>query len=305
MLVKTRCSTFIIIAALCVGSGLEFNLPMAKAASSTLFLPSASAVVKSKSVTAGPNSRIETGKRGEKSRKLVVIIDDLGNNMGGTEEMLSLPVHLTVAVMPFLPTSREDALRAHKLGHDVLVHLPLEPKQGRPEWLGPGAILTRMTDAEVRQRVEAAIDQVPYAVGINNHMGSKVTGDDRVMSVILEVCRERGLFFVDSKTNYRSVVGRLSLEKGLPQLENHLFLDDLHTENHMAGQLRKAQQLLESRDNCVLIGHVGVHGRKSAAVLKKYIPLMQADGVEFIGIRQLAQEQISPGVSPGPGFTLP
>lgn len=245
------------------------------------------------------------GKEQKQSRRLALIIDDFGNDMGGTDEILALPVKLTVAVMPFLPTSREDARRAHERGHDVLLHLPMEPKQGRPEWLGPGAIRSGMTDEEIRKRVEAALEQVPYAVGINNHMGSKITGDERVMSVILEVCRDRGLFFVDSKTNYHSVVPHLSREKGLPQLANDIFLDDLHSEKHMSGQLRKVQQWLENRESCIMIGHVGKYGHKSAAVLKKYIPKMQSEGVEFIGISELVRAQISPGVSPGPGFTLP
>jgi uncharacterized protein len=241
------------------------------------------------------------------SRKLAVIIDDLGNRMGGTDEVLNLPVKLTVAVMPFLETTQEDARRAHERGHDVIVHLPMEPKQGRPEWLGPGAILSSMTDEEIRRKVEAAVDQVPYAVGMNNHMGSKVTGDERVMSVILEVCRERGLFFVDSKTNYWSVIPRLSEEKGLPRLENDIFLDDVGSEEHVTGQLRQVLELLKKnkRGSCVTIGHVGVQGKTTAAALKKNIPILQAEGVNFIGISDLAREQISPGIQPGPGFTLP
>lgn len=93
-----------------------------------------------------------------------------------------------------MPTSVKDATRAHERGDDVLVHLPMEPRQGNPKWLGPGAILAKMSDEEVRQKVEAALDNVPYAIGINNHMGSKITGDERIMGVILSVCKERGLF---------------------------------------------------------------------------------------------------------------
>ncbi|HEY4392208.1 MAG TPA: divergent polysaccharide deacetylase family protein, partial [Paenibacillus sp.] len=74
-------------------------------------------------------------------KRLAVIIDDFGNAMKGTDEILGLPVKLTVAVMPFLRTSEQDARKAHEKGHDVIIHLPMEPKQGKPEWLGPGAIL--------------------------------------------------------------------------------------------------------------------------------------------------------------------
>lgn len=154
--------------------------------------------------------------------------------------------------------------------------------------------------------MEAAIEKVPYAVGMNNYMGSKVTGDERVMSVILEVCRERGLFFVDSKTNYWSVIPRLSEEKGLPRLKNDIFLDDVGSVEHVSGQLRQVLALLKkNRGSCVTIGHVGVQGKKTAAALKKNIPMLQAEGIHFIGISELAREQISPGVKSGPGFTLP
>ncbi|MFD2876988.1 divergent polysaccharide deacetylase family protein [Paenibacillus rhizoplanae] len=77
----------------------------------------------------------------EKTKQLsrvAIIVDDFGNGMRGTEEMFKLPVKITVAVMPFLRSSEQDARRAHELGYDVLVHLPMEPRQGKPEWLGPG-----------------------------------------------------------------------------------------------------------------------------------------------------------------------
>ncbi|GAF06522.1 divergent polysaccharide deacetylase family protein [Paenibacillus pini] len=197
-------------------------------------------------------------------RRVAIIIDDFGNGQGGTEEMLAMPVKLTAAVMPFLPTSRKDAEAAHKKGFDVIVHMPMEPKQGNPKWLGPGAITANMSDAEVRKRVEDAIDQIPYAIGMNNHMGSKITGDERIMSIVLEVCRERGLFFVDSKTNYRSVVGKLAVKMGMPPVANHIFLDDQHTSSHISKQMQLVEAWANEHQNCITIGHVGVQGKKTA-----------------------------------------
>lgn len=237
--------------------------------------------------------------------RIAIIIDDFGNDMTGSDEMLQLGIPMTVAVMPFLPTTAEDAERAHQQGYDVLVHLPLEPKHGKPEWLGPGAIMVSMSDEEVRSKVEAAIANVPHAVGINNHMGSRITGDKRVMGIILDVCREQGLFFVDSKTNYRSVVDELCREKGLPVLENSIFLDDVSSTGHVTAQLRKAEQLAREQHSCITIGHVGIHGKITSAALKTAIPSLKADGVQFIRISDLAMEQMRSGIKPGPGFTLP
>lgn len=232
------------------------------------------------------------GQDSESTRsKVVIIIDDFGNGMKGTDEMFSLPVKLTVAVMPFLSTSVQDAKRAHERGDDVLLHLPMEPRQGNPKWLGPGAVLANMSDEEVRQKVEAALDNVPYAIGINNHMGSKVTGDERVMAVILSVCKERGLFFVDSKTNYRSVAGNMAYRMGLPRVENHIFLDDTHTRSHVLKQMGLVKNLAKDQRYCVTIGHVGVFGKETAAGIRSGIEQIK-DSVDFIGVSDLVKNEM-------------
>ena len=225
----------------------------------------------------------------KKQKKVAVIIDDFGNGQGGTEEMLSLPIKLTVAIMPFLPTTQTDAESAHQKGYDVIVHMPMEPKHGNPKWLGPGAITSNMSNEEVRRKVEEAIDNVPYAIGMNNHMGSKITGDERIMSIVLQVCRERGLFFVDSKTNYHSVVGKLAASMGMPPVANHIFLDDSHTVSHIAKQMKAVEAYAFEHDNCIAIGHVGTQGKKTAEVLKNSASRMQ-EHVNFVGISDLVRD---------------
>ncbi|WP_246188080.1 divergent polysaccharide deacetylase family protein [Paenibacillus tengchongensis] len=246
-----------------------------------------SAPAPSAAATPAQSSAAKYGESGAKP-KVAIIIDDFGNNMRGSEEMFKLPVKITVAVMPFLPTSVQDARRAHELGFDVLVHLPMEPRQGKPEWLGPGAVLTQMSDAEVRQRVEAALDQVPYAVGINNHMGSKVTGDERVMSIILAVCKERGLFFVDSHTNYRSIAGATARRFGLPPVENHIFLDDVHNSGHVLKQMRLVKDHALEQNYCITIGHVGIQGKETAAGIRSGVAELK-ESIEFVGITELVK----------------
>nr|WP_229725558.1 divergent polysaccharide deacetylase family protein [Paenibacillus abyssi] len=213
----------------------------------------------------------------DKQEKLVaIVIDDFGNRMSGTEEMLKLPIPLTMAIMPFMPTTKQDAEAAFQRGHDVIVHLPMEPNKGKREWLGPGAITTDLSDEEIRKRVEAAIDDVPHAVGMNNHMGSKATADVRIMRVVLGVCKERGLFFLDSRTTYRTVVPQVAAELGVPLLSNSVFLDDVSTLTHITRQLGKLSDELESNAVCIAIGHVGTPGKKTAAAIEQSIPKLQS-----------------------------
>lgn len=215
------------------------------------------------------------------SRKVAIVIDDLGNDMLGTEEILNLDIPITVAIMPFLPTTKRDAKWAKEKGHDVFVHLPMEPNRGKKSWLGPGAITTDLSDEEIRNRVHAAIDDVPHAIGMNNHMGSKVTADPRVMRIVLEVCKERNLIYLDSKTTHKSVIPELAKEIGVPVIENHIFLDDIYQVSHISKQFRILLKHIQHHPECIAIGHVGPPGKKTAALLKENIPIIQKEA-EFV-----------------------
>jgi len=220
------------------------------------------------------------------ARQIAIVIDDFGNGMKGTDEMMHLPIKLTVAIMPFLPSTKKDAEMAHALGHDVIVHMPMEPIRGRASWLGPGAILTSLTDDEVRRRVEVAVDDVPHAIGMNNHMGSRVTADERVMRIVLQVCKERGLFFLDSRTSWRTVVPKVAKELGVPLLQNDVFLDDVNTRRHVSKQLSAVRKELKKRTACVVIGHVGPTGLTTSDELRHAIPELSAEA-NFVRLSEL------------------
>ncbi|RDW19949.1 divergent polysaccharide deacetylase family protein [Oceanobacillus chungangensis] len=222
-------------------------------------------------------------------KELAIVIDDLGNNMKGTKEILSLPVKLTVAIMPFMPSTKEDAELANENGHEVIIHLPMEPKKGKKSWLGPGAITSDLSDQEIRERVESAIKDVPHAVGMNNHMGSKITEDERIMKIILEVCRENALYFLDSQTTENSVVSEVGAQMNVPVLENNLFFDAIYTAQHIKKQADLLSKQLIDHEKIIAIGHVGVPGPMTFSVLKEYIPVYQ-NQAEFVSLTDLIPE---------------
>lgn len=212
----------------------------------------------------------------EPKKELAIVIDDFGNDMGGTDAMLELPVPLTVAVMPFMPTTAEDAERAYYLGHEVIVHMPMEPMKGKRSWLGPGAITTDLSDEEIRKRVHDAIHAVPHAVGMNHHMGSKATASERVMRIVLEECKNHGLYYLDSKTTGSSVIPELATELGVPYLENEIFLDHVYSIEHMKKQAKRVEKELVEEEDLIAIGHVGIAGEKMVSVLSEFIPIFKS-----------------------------
>ncbi|WP_248927445.1 divergent polysaccharide deacetylase family protein [Paenibacillus hamazuiensis] len=249
-------------------------------------------------ITTGTAASAEPGKAGgvleelpvpqTAKKKVAIVIDDFGNSMTGTEEMMELPIPFTAAVMPFLPTTKRDAEWAHRTGRQVILHLPMEPVRGKKSWLGPKAITTDLSDEEVRKRVLEALDDVPHAVGINNHMGSKVTADERIMRIILGICKERGLFYLDSRTTPKTVVPKLAAELGVKTVGNDLFFDDIYTRGHVLKQMQKLRKRIKEYDTSVAIGHVGPPGKHTAAVIKQSVPGLQAT-VDFVPVSKLVR----------------
>ncbi|OCT14904.1 hypothetical protein A8709_12275 [Paenibacillus pectinilyticus] len=225
---------------------------------------------------------------GVATKKIAIVIDDFGNNMNGTAEMMKLPIPFTVAVMPFLPSTKQDAQLAHDRGLEVILHLPMEPVRGKKSWLGPGAITTDLSSEEIHKRIVAAIDDVPYAIGINNHMGSKATADERVMKILIEICKERNLVLLDSRTTPKSLIGKIADSRGVPHADNQLFFDDLYTYSHISKQMVKLKRLIHEKDEVIAIGHVGPPGKKTAQVINEAIPAIQKEAT-FVTISQMVK----------------
>ncbi len=162
----------------------------------------------------------------------------------------------------------------------------MEPNRGKKEWLGPGAITTDLSDAEIRKRTEAAIDDVPHASGMNNHMGSKVTADERIMRIVLTVIKERGLFFLDSRTTHKSVIPDVAAELDVPLITNHIFFDDVYTTSHISGQMAKLKKKLADLTAVVAIGHVGPPGLKTSAVIRDSIGEISRQA-QFVRVSEL------------------
>lgn len=220
---------------------------------------------------------------------IAVIIDDYGNQgSAGTEEMLELGIPLTAAVMPGLSESLRDADIYHGQGHDVILHQPMEPKRGNDAWLGPFAIKKGMTAAEAKENMEKGLASVQYAVGINNHMGSRVMEDETLVRAVMGTAKENRLIFINSVTTGDRTARKIAAELALPYFERDYFLDDIKSVANTKKQLANAAEKAEQTGYAVVIGHVGNAGGKTTlAGLREMIPVLEAQGCEFVTITQL------------------
>lgn len=212
-----------------------------------------------------------------------IIIDDFGGDVKGVTSFLEGEIPITVAIMPFLEKATEQAKLAHENGLEVMIHLPLEPKKGKASWLGPKGITTNLSKEEINKRLQEAYDAIPYAKGLNNHMGSKAMEDQRIVELIVQFAQEKNLYLVDSGTTPKSLMPDLARHYNVPCFKRTLFLDDsLSSKKHVSKQLHTFVNSTDYYEQPIAIGHVGIKGHETFSAIKSALPLFIEKKVELV-----------------------
>ncbi|ADY55848.1 protein of unknown function DUF610 YibQ [Syntrophobotulus glycolicus DSM 8271] len=258
----------------------------------SLFAGSALLINRSQDLTAGnlSNDSDEAVNAGKGKPKIAVIIDDFGEARDGVNEIMKIKKHLTFAVMPFLTYTTSDATEAHKRGYEVIVHMPMQSQTvDNINWLGRRPIMLKTSNDEIKKIAKESIDSVPHAVGVNIHMGSLASQNERVISNVMEVVKARNLYFVDSRTTPNTVCKAVAKRFGVKFLQRNIFLEhSSKTKGYIEGQLVEAGELALKEGYAVVIGHVGAEGGAiTAQVLEEMIPKLESKGIEFVYASEL------------------
>jgi polysaccharide deacetylase 2 family uncharacterized protein YibQ len=213
--------------------------------------PSAAEEAKAK-----PEIKREVPARKPPRGEVALIIDDMGNSLEVLGELLTLRQPVTIAVLPYSDHAEETARIAHENNLEVLLHLPLESLNNHDASSdSQGIILAGMTPEEIVQSFEDSLARVPYADGVNNHMGSKFTADRSLMRTLLVPLKERGLFFVDSRTTAQTVAYAEAIRMGVPAVERNVFLDADADRGRIGSRIAELFKLAQKKGRAVGIGH--------------------------------------------------
>lgn len=217
--------------------------------------------------------------------QMAIVIDDFGYNKEPISAFVAIDRPLTFAILPYHPFSHEAATRGLSSGHQIILHLPMEPL-ARSEESEKLTIRITMSDEEIQTMTQKALENIPGLIGVNNHQGSRATADKRVMKVVLGQLKANNLFFLDSRTNSQSVGAESARQLGVRTGENELFIDNSDDVNAIKEKLHLAQQMAIKHGSVTVIGHARMN---TATAVSEMIPELESNGIKLIFVSQIVK----------------
>ncbi|MCD6152010.1 MAG: divergent polysaccharide deacetylase family protein [Deltaproteobacteria bacterium] len=221
--------------------------------------------------------------------RIAIIIDDMGMNTPIAKQFIQLSFPLTFSIFPYAPHSLEVAKLFHEAGQQIMLHVPMEP-HGYPDVdPGPGALLDSMNDQQLLSRFRKELSAIPGIVGINNHMGSKLTENRHIMALFMNCLHDEPLFFIDSRTIAGTVAFDEALKAGIPAGQRDVFLDNIQDEQYILTQLRKLIAIAKIKKTAVGIGHPYP---ETVAALRRVGQLTQESRVTIVPVSKLIEKNM-------------
>jgi hypothetical protein len=217
---------------------------------------------------------------------IAVVIDDLGLNRRGTAALNRLRAPLTLAFLPYATDLDAQTRAARAAGHELLVHVPMEPRS--QDWPGPNALTAQLGPADLVSRLRAHLRSFRGFVGINNHMGSLLTTDPARMDILMAELRQRDLLFLDSRTTSESIAARRAERMQVPFAERDVFIDNDLDLYSVLRELARLENIARRRGHAVAIGHPHA---VTIEALKRWLPALDARGIALVPISAIVARQ--------------
>jgi uncharacterized protein len=214
---------------------------------------------------------------------LAIVIDDVGYSRKNFEAIKRTGIPLTLAVLPGHRYSVEASEFAALNGLDVILHLPMEPVSRN--WAREKhTLMSGMSEDETEDMLAASLSSTPGTSGVSNHMGSKVTADEKTVNALMRSLKKRELFFLDSLTTPHSICESAAGHYGVPYLRRDVFIDNRPEKDYISGQLMKAGEMALEKGRAIAIGH---DRENTIAALKEIAPELKKRGIRFVTLKEM------------------
>ncbi|MCW8834027.1 MAG: divergent polysaccharide deacetylase family protein [Colwellia sp.] len=217
--------------------------------------------------------------------RVAIVIDDIGYRYTD-KQALTLPGAITYSILPHTPYGKTLALQANAQQKDVLLHIPMEAENGKK--LGPGALTSTMNEAQIIDSLNASFAEIPFAIGINNHMGSHLTQLNDSMTWTMSFLKRHHLLFLDSKTSPNSKAGSIAKTLGVPVKRRHIFLDNHLTQTYINKQFQQLIAYAQKQDVAIAIAHPHP---ETVSALQQLIPTLAENNIKLVPLSTLYKPQ--------------
>lgn len=215
--------------------------------------------------------------------KIVIVIDDIGMNRKWSKAAINLDGKVTLALLPYAMHVRDDADNAIEKGHEIIIHTPMEAMTPDLDYGGMG-LMSDMSIKELSQMFDKITQSFDGYVGINNHMGSKLTQDETAMRQLMSILKTRQLYFLDSKTIASSVAAQVAQEMGVPYAVRDVFLDHEDATEYVVHALSEVERIATEYGQAIAIGHPK---QNTVEALQKWLPTLKEKGFELVPLSEL------------------
>lgn len=226
-------------------------------------------------------------KKGSANKpKIAIVIDDVGMNLTQSRAAINLDPNVTIAFLPYAEKVKELALDAKTRGNEIIIHTPMEAMNGDMN-LGSMALRTGMQPNDFTAEFQKITESFEGYVGVNNHMGSRLTQDKQAMGQLMRLLKAKNLYFLDSKTISTSIAAETAAFYGVPYAVRDVFLDHEDTPEFVAKALKKVERVARDHGSAIAIGHPK---KNTMNALQSWIPTLEAKGFELVPLSTLIQK---------------
>lgn len=224
----------------------------------------------------------------KKSGKLIFVFDDAGNSLKQTLPFLELPFPITVSVLPALADSKKTADAVRNAKKEVFLHQPMQAVNLSIN-PGPSSIQPDMTTGEAARILRKNIAEIGPIAGMNNHEGSLITADRKLIGAVLDVCIDEKIIFLDSRTSSQTQAPLAAMERGMHIWERDVFLDNSPDVTEMKAMIKRGLAIADKKGYAVMIGHVQTPAL--AKLLREMYADLRAQGYVFTTLSRMERER--------------
>lgn len=237
-----------------------------------------------------PEEKIEKTEV-KKTPRIAIIIDDIGNKDLVSLELKNLKIPITGSIIPNSAFALEESRRLYQYGLEQMIHLPMQAKNQDNDFNNEQFISLHSSDLQIQNLIKNAKKLLPYAQGVNNHMGSLITSSREMITRVLTIIKKEKLFFIDSKTTPSTLAYYVARELNIPTLIRDVFLDDLeYKKDNYSLSVKLIHKLVETariRGKAIAIGHPL---ESTLQALKDSIHYIQSNGIQIVFVSQLLEK---------------